>query len=160
QRGSISFSGQRGINGNVMVDGTDYNNPFFGGTRGGERSGYVFTIPQSSIQEFQVVTTGYNAEYGRSTGGILNAVSKSGTNDYHGEAFYETRHKELAKEPQYHVRTLETLQQFGGGVGGPIKKDRLLWFAAVDRQTSHLPRQVLFPNLDAFTPNASQQEAY
>src|SRR5262249_37203077 len=51
QRGSISFAGQRGINGNVMVDGADYNNPFFGGTRGGERSNFVPTIPQTSIQE-------------------------------------------------------------------------------------------------------------
>src|SRR5262249_31586339 len=82
-RGSISFVAQRGINGNVMVDGADYNNPFFGGTRGGERSGFVFTIPQSAIQEFQAVTTGYAAEYGRSTGGILNAISKSGTNKLH-----------------------------------------------------------------------------
>ena len=46
QRGSISFAGQRGIYGNVMVDGADYNNPFFGGTRGGERSNFVPTIPQ------------------------------------------------------------------------------------------------------------------
>ncbi len=69
QRGSISFAGQRGIYGNVMVDGADYNNPFFGGTRGGERSNFVPTIPQSSVQEFQAIATGYSAEYGRSTGG-------------------------------------------------------------------------------------------
>ena len=56
-RGSISFAGQRGINGNVMVDGADYNNPFFGGTRGGERSNFVPTIPQTSIAEFQAITT-------------------------------------------------------------------------------------------------------
>src|SRR5439155_5365742 len=137
QRGSISFAGQRGINGNVMVDGADYNNPFFGGTRGGERSGYVFTVPQSSIQEFQVVSSGYAPEYGRSTGGVLNAISKSGTNDNHGEAFYQLRHKQFAKETPFHVRTLETLQQFGGGLGGPIQKDRLFWFAAAERQSSH-----------------------
>jgi len=67
-RGQISLAGQRGINGNVQIDGADYNNPFFGGLRGGERSNQAFTIPQGAIKEFQVVATGYNAEFGRSTG--------------------------------------------------------------------------------------------
>src|SRR5205823_12889194 len=127
-RGSISFAGQRGINGNVMVDGTDYNNPFFGGTRGGERSGFVPTVPQSSLEEFQVVTTGYAAEYGRSTGGVLNAVSKSGTNAIHGEAFYQIRHKETGLQTPFKSQNLETLQQFGGGAGGALIKDKLLYF--------------------------------
>ena len=61
-RGQISLAGQRGINGNVQIDGADYNNPFFGGLRGGERSNQAFTIPQGAIKEFQVVATGYNAE--------------------------------------------------------------------------------------------------
>ena len=68
-RQQLSFAGQRGINSNVMVDGTDYNEPFFGGIRGGERSNFAFTVPQSSIQEFQAVSSGYAAEYGRSSGG-------------------------------------------------------------------------------------------
>src|SRR5579863_4668287 len=98
QRGSISFAGQRGINGNVMVDGADYNNPFFGGTRGGERSNFIPTVPQSSVQEFQAITTGYAAEYGRSTGGMLNVVSKSGSNGTHGEGFYQMRPREAGTE--------------------------------------------------------------
>ena len=95
-RGQLSFVGQRGINSNVMIDGTDYNEPFIGGIRGGERSIVAFTVPQSAIQEFQTVTAGYSAEYGRSTGGILNAITRSGSNALHGEAFYQLRHKELA----------------------------------------------------------------
>src|SRR3989442_12827994 len=87
-RCQISLVGQRGINGNVQIDGADYNNPFFGGLRGGERSNQAFTIPQGAIKEFQGVASGYNAEFGRSTGGIVNAVTKSGTNDFHGGAFY------------------------------------------------------------------------
>jgi hypothetical protein len=158
-RGSISFAGQRGINGNVMVDGTDYNNPFFGGTRGGERSGFVFTIPQSSVQEFQVITTGYAAEYGRSTGGILNAVSKSGTNEIHGEAFYQVRHKETGLKTPFGTQNLETLQQFGGGAGGAFKKDKLFWFAAAERQVSSLPRTVLFATLTGVAPTPQTQEA-
>ena len=68
-RQQISLAGQRGVNSNINVDGTDYNNPFFGGIRGGERSNFAFTIPQESIKEFQVVASGYSAEFGRSTGG-------------------------------------------------------------------------------------------
>jgi hypothetical protein len=170
QRGSISFAGQRGINGNVMVDGADYNNPFFGGTRGGERSNFVPTIPQSSIQEFQAIATGYAAEYGRSTGGILNAVSKSGTNQMHGEGFYQIRPQETEEEnpliptiratPNVTVgETREKLQQFGGGAGGAIKKDKLFWFAAAERQLSNQPRQVFFGSIYGLTPTPQTQEA-
>src|SRR6185503_7566818 len=60
ERGQLSFMGQRGINSNVMVDGADYNNPFFGGIRGGERSNSIVTVPQSSVQEFQAVTRLYS----------------------------------------------------------------------------------------------------
>jgi hypothetical protein len=91
QRGQLSFSGQRGINANISVDGADFNQPFFGGIRGGERSNNAFTIPQEAIQEFQVVAAGYSAEFGRSTGGLVNAITKSGTNDIHGSAFYLNR---------------------------------------------------------------------
>lgn len=160
QRGSISFAAQRGINGNVMVDGTDYNNPFFGGTRGGERSGYIPTIPQSAIEEFQSITTGYSAEYGRSTGGVLNAISKSGSNEYHGESFYQIRHKETGLKTPFNKQILETLQQFGGGVGGPIKKDKLFFYAAAERQLSKTPRQAFFSTLVGLTPTAQQSDAF
>ncbi len=119
-RGQLSFVGQRGINANVMVDGADYNQPFFGGIRGGERSNFVPTVPQSAIAEFQVVTDGYTAEYGRSTGGMLNTVTKSGTNEIHGEAFYQIRHKETGLKTPFNKQILETLQQFGGAAGGAI----------------------------------------
>ena len=170
QRGSISFAGQRGIYGNVMVDGTDYNNPFFGGTRGGERSNFVPTIPQTSVQEFQAVATGYAAEYGRSTGGLLNVISKSGANETHGEAFYQNRPQGASTEnplvatvratPNVTVgETREKLQQFGGGAGGAVIKDKLFWFAAAERQNSSLPRQVFFSSIYGLTPTAQTQEA-
>lgn len=162
-RGSISFAGQRGINGNVMVDGTDYNNPFFGGTRGGERSNYVPTIPQSAVEEFQAVTTGYAPEYGRSTGGILNVITKSGTNDLHGEGFYQIRHKETGLKTPFNTQSLETLQQYGGGAGGAIKKDKIFWFGAIERQVSTRPGyQVFFGNLVgvASTPQTAEALNY
>ena len=90
-----------------------------GGIRGGERSTSIITVPQSAIAEFQVLATGYSAEYGRSTGGVMNTITKSGTNDLHGEGFYQLRHRALsAKNPVVNVRPSETLQQFGGGIGG------------------------------------------
>jgi hypothetical protein len=159
-RGQLSFAGQRGINANVMVDGSDYNQPFFGGIRGGERSNKIFTVPQTAIREFQVVTTGYSAEYGRSTGGVLNAITKSGTNETHGEAFYQLRHKELGAETPFNRQILETQHQFGGGAGGPIIRDKLFWFAAAERQDASTPRQIVFGPLASITPTANTQEAY
>lgn len=160
-RGQLSFAGQRGINSNIMLDGADYNQPFFGGIRGGERSNFIITVPQSAIQEFQVVTTGYSAEYGRSTGGVMNTITKSGTNEIHGEAFYQLRHKSLGKkDPVQLVRSLETLQQYGGGVGGPVIKEKLFFFGAIERQQSKTPRQVFFASLVGRSPTATTQEAF
>lgn len=135
-RGQISLSGQRGINSNVNVDGVDYNQPFFGGIRGGERSNSAFTIPQESIREFQVVASGYSAEFGRSSGGIVNAVTKSGSNEFHGSAFAVTRPSRLARGNEFTQALREqklgplgipltvapTQHMWGGSVGGPIAR--------------------------------------
>jgi hypothetical protein len=85
--GQLSFVGQRGIYSNVMLDGSDYNEPVLGGIRGGDRSNYASTVPQSAVDEFQAVRTGPSVEYGHTTGGILNATTRSGTNSFHGEGF-------------------------------------------------------------------------
>lgn len=171
QRGQISLSGQRGINTNVNIDGLDYNQPFFGGIRGGERSNNAFTIPQESIKEFQVVAAGYSAEFGRSSGGVVTAVTKSGTNEFHGSAFYVIRHRELARKNNY-FKGLETFlggqevipaptqQQFGGSFGGPLKKDRAFIFGTYEQQKFRNPRQVVFNLLQNFTPTAASQEAF
>jgi hypothetical protein len=160
-RGQISLAGQRGINGNVQIDGADYNNPFFGGLRGGERSNQAFTIPQGAIKEFQVVASGYNAEFGRSTGGIVNAVTKSGTNDIHGGAFYVDRSTGLASHNAFDQIAAPTQQQFGGSVGGPLPiprfgeggrshyggKDKSFFFVAYEQQKLLQSRAVLMNNL-------------
>ncbi|MFN8688180.1 MAG: carboxypeptidase regulatory-like domain-containing protein [Acidobacteriota bacterium] len=159
-RNQISFAGQRGINSNIMLDGADYNQPFFGGIRGGERSTSIITVPQSAIAEFQVLATGYSAEYGRSTGGVMNTITKSGTNDLHGEGFYQLRHRALsAKNPVVNVRPSETLQQFGGGIGGPIKKNKLFWFLAAESQYSETPRQVVIPSINGVAVTSRNTEA-
>ncbi len=160
-RGQISFAGQRAIYSNIMLDGADYNQPFFGGIRGGERSGFIITVPQSAIQEFQVVPSGYTAEYGRSTGGVMNTITKSGTNDIHGEAFYQIRHRDMsAKHPIFLVKPSETLHQYGGGIGGPIVKNKLFYFGAIESQSSNIPRQTVFAQLANFTPTADTRVAY
>jgi hypothetical protein len=156
-RNELSFLGQRGVYGNVMVDGSDYNEPFLGGIRGSERAMFAFTIPQSAIQEFQTITNGYSAEYGRSTGGILNAISRSGNNATHGEAFYQIRDSQLSLQNPFGLDSLERQQQLGGAAGGPVKRERLFWFAAAEGQLASLPRTVRFAALDSvanqLTPN-------
>ena len=178
-RGQISLAGQRGINSSINVDGTDYNQPFFGGLRGGERSNNAFTIPQESIKEFQVVASGYSAEFGRSTGGIVNAVTKSGSNDWHGSGFYSHRPQELSRKsdlvqaaqdnrnasvpvgvPPLEFIAAPTQQQWGGSFGGPVKKNKAFFFVAYEQQRFRNPRQVFFDQLATVTPTAATQEAF
>ena len=171
QRNQISLVGQRGIYGaNVNVDGVDYNQPFFGGIRGGERSNNAYTIPQESIKEFQVVASGYSAEFGRSTGGIVNAVTKSGTNEFHGSAFYLARPEKTVRGNSFfdalednikrEVHPAPAQHQWGGSFGGPIRRDKIFFFGAYEQQRLRNQREVLFPQLTTFTPNAAQQEAF
>ena len=159
-RGQISLSGQRGINANISIDGADYNQPFFGGIRGGERSNTAFTIPQESIQEFQVVAAGYTAEFGRSTGGIVNAVTKSGTNEIRGSAFYLVRPQGLASQNAFSQDAAPTQHQFGGSFGGPIRQNKAFYFLSYEEQRFKNPRVVLFDRLTGFTPTANGLEAF
>jgi Carboxypeptidase regulatory-like domain len=160
QRGQLSLAGQRGINANVSIDGADHNQPFFGGIRGGERSNNAFTVPQEAIQEFQVVASGYTAEFGRSTGGVVNAVTKSGTNSMRGSAFYLNRNRDWADDNAFGQAAAPTQQQFGGSIGGPIQKDKAYFFLAYEQQKFTNTREVLFGSLAGFTPIAATQEAY
>jgi hypothetical protein len=161
-RNQISLSGQRGINTNVNIDGMDYNQPFFGGIRGGERSNNAYTVPQESIQEFQVVAAGYSAEFGRSSGGIVNVITKSGTNDFHGSAFYLHRDKALSRNTDYfqafeadlrsrglsqEVIAAPTQQQWGGSIGGPINRDKMFFFGSYEQQRVRQGRAVYFQSL-------------
>jgi outer membrane receptor for ferrienterochelin and colicin len=160
QRNQISFAGQRGINGNVTIDGADYNQPFFGGMRGGERSVNAFSIPQEAIAQFQVVPYGYSAEFGRSSGGLLNAVTKSGTNDWHGSGFFFARPSETSKVDALNRKALDNLYQYGGSIGGPIYHDKSFFFVAAEAQKNDSPRQVIFRRLDPITPTSFQTEAF
>ncbi len=132
----ITINGQKGIQNNVSIDGADANNPFFGEQRGGQRP--AFTISLESVKEFQVVPVGASAEFGRSSGGFINAVTKSGTNKVSGSAFLFFRNQSLSGQNpdavDAGVPTEDfTNYQFGGNVGGPIKRDRAFFFFAYER---------------------------
>src|SRR2546422_7632004 len=92
----INFNGQRGIFNNVSLDGGDYNNGFFGEQAGGQRAAIDITL--DAVKEFQVVASGANAEFGRTAGGVINVISKSGTNDVHGSLFHYQRLRALSSK--------------------------------------------------------------
>ena len=160
QRGQISLAGQRGINGNVSIDGADYNQPFFGGVRGGERSRFTFTIPQEAVREFRVVKAGYSPEFGRSSGGLVNAITKSGTNTPRGSAFYLLRPEQLAAQNAFGQDAAPTQHQFGGSLGGALARDRAFYFVAYEQQEFKAPREVRFTRLDNFSPTAASREGF
>ena len=138
----ITFSGQRGVFNNVSFDGGDYNNGFFGEQLGGQRA--AIDIPLDAVKEFQVVATGATAEFGRTAGGIINVISKSGTNNVHGSLFHFQRLEALTAQTS-DGKPLKGFrrEQFGGTVGGPIEKDKAFFFFAFEGIREKLSR----PNL-------------
>src|SRR6202171_5944903 len=129
----ISINGQKGINNNVSIDGADDNNPFFGEQRGGQRP--AFTVSLDAIKEFQVVADSAPAEFGRSSGGFINVVTKSGTNDLHGTLHEYQKWTGLTSRLSDGTRLSAFAQeQFGGTAGGAIKKDKIFYFVAEDQQ--------------------------
>src|SRR5712692_5271588 len=138
----INFNGQRGIFNNVSLDGGDYNNGFFGEQMGGQRAAIDITL--DAVKEFQVVASGANAEFGRTAGGVINVITKSGTNDIHGSAFEYFRTESLSANTS-DGKSLQDFRrnQFGGSLGGPIYKDKLFFFGAAEGIRENLTRQNL-----------------
>ncbi|HEX9347712.1 MAG TPA: TonB-dependent receptor [Gemmatimonadales bacterium] len=132
----LSIGGQKGIHNNVSVDGADFNNPFFGEQRGGQRPPFTFNL--DAVQEIVVTSSGANAEFGRSSGGFVNVVTKSGTNLLHGSVHYYGKDGALSGQPHHAGVTLPapdfTQHQFGFTLGGPITHDRAFFFLAYDQQ--------------------------
>lgn len=144
-RSGLVISGQRSINSNIAIDGADFNDALQGNQRGGNES--VFFFPQTAIREFQVVRSGASAEVGRTGAGFVNAVTKSGTNDVRGEVFYFNRNKTLTS-PDAFGQDLDNAQnQFGGSIGGPIKRDRAFFFFGIEQNYLRVPFVVQFQTL-------------
>lgn len=149
-RGGIVAAGQRSINSNVSVDGMDFNDSLQGNQRGGNDA--VFFFPQLAIREFQMVRSGANAEVGRTNAGFLNAVTKSGSNQVHGEALYLIRRPELTDTDAFGREQDNRQQQFGGALGGAIVRDRLFFFAAIEQNFLRTPFFVKFDPQPANSP--------
>ncbi len=158
--GLISFRGISGLLNNNTIDGGDNNQAFFSEERGRTRISY--SVSQSAIREFQVNTSNYSAEYGRAAGGVTNAVTKSGTNQLHGDAFYFQRNNDWgARNPlaflssvsngvvtRAGIKPEDVRHQFGGTIGGPIKKDKLFFFFSYDQQRRNFPGLGIFSTAD------------
>ncbi len=151
----LSIGGQRGIHNNISVDGADFNNPFFGEQRGGQRPAFTFNL--DAVEEMVVVPQGANAEFGRSSGGFVNVITKSGTNQLHGSVHFfgkndalsgTARHEGLERTPDF------SQGQFGFTMGGPLIKDRAFFFTAYDQQvfrdTKQSDSERIDPRLRAF----------
>ena len=158
--GLISFRGISGLLNNNTIDGGDNNQAFFAEERGRTRISY--SVSQAAIREFQVNTSSYSAEYGRSAGGVVNAITKSGTNEFHGGAFYYQRNNKWgARNPLSTIqqpigggqfesvgfKPKDVRHQFGGIIGGPIVRDKAFFFFSYDQQKRN------FPGLSRFSAN-------
>jgi hypothetical protein len=145
----FNVMGQRPRSNSLQLDGADLNDETTGGVRG--------SIPMEAVQEFQVLTSGYQAEYGRAAGGVVNVISKSGTNELHGTLFGFLRHRSLdatnpfsaLPDPPY------TRTQYGLSLGGPIRRDKSFFFASLEqlrRQESGFSRIGADPDVFSLTP--------
>jgi outer membrane receptor protein involved in Fe transport len=135
--GLSSFRGISGLYNGNSVDGANNSQAFFSEARG--RAIIVtYVYSPDSIREFQVSSSNYSAEYGQAAGGTVNAVTKSGTNQLHGDLFYNLRYPDLnALDPLGKTRGISTQtvhqqNQFGGSVGGALIKEKLFYFGTYD----------------------------
>ncbi len=151
--GLVSYRGISGLYNNNTVDGADNNQAFFSEARGRTRTSY--TISQAAIREFQVGVSNFSAEFGRAAGGTVNAVTRSGTNQVRGEAFYFMREEHLqAREPFAPFKPNELRQQYGMSIGGPIRQGKAFYFINLDQQLRDFPYFVRPANGDAFYTQA------
>ncbi|PYS63685.1 MAG: hypothetical protein DMF74_09485, partial [Acidobacteria bacterium] len=138
----LNFGGQRGRSNLVQVDGADNTDNSVNAARS--------TVSQEAVQEFQVVTNSFAPEFGRSSGGVVNVVTKSGTNDWRGNLFGFLRHKSFQARNPFAPITKPpfTRAQYGATLGGPLLKDRTFIFVSFEQRQRH--------ESGFFTSNVSQ----
>jgi len=162
--GLLSFRGQSTLMNNVTIDGADDNQAYFSEERGRTRAGY--STAKASIQEFQVNTSNYSVEYGRSAGGVVNSITKSGGNQLHGEAYFTDRDAEWGAANAFTAQSVQLTpggpfvsqkfkptdvrKQYGGAIGGPIIKDKLFFFFAGDKFQRNFPATAVASNPASF----------
>ncbi len=144
--GDLSYGGIRGYNNSFLVDGGDNNNGFYGQAMGRYRSPYQFS--NELVQEFRVQSSGYGPESGRAGGAVVNVVTKSGTNQWHGSTFYYLRDSAFggAAPPFVGFDPSNVQHQFGATLGGPIQRSKTFLFAGYDQHIFNVPSVVEFMN--------------
>ena len=151
--GAITANGARSLSTDYNIDGASSNNDFYGYQTGGNRA--PFTFSQAAIKEFQVIRTEYDPEYGRGVGAVVNAITKSGSNDFHGSVFFFDRKKSwAAKRPlvfntniggtTYPLKVSDSflakdVTQPGFVLGGPVLRDKVFFFVGYDSMTTDQP---------------------
>ena len=124
-----AINGMREASTNVMLDGAANNNEF--------NAGVGQAVPLDSVQEFSVLTNNFTAEFGRASGGVVNLVTKSGTNQFHGTAYEFNRVSKLSSNSFQNnafslPKSVFDRNQFGYSLGGPVKKDKLFFFSSTE----------------------------
>jgi outer membrane receptor protein involved in Fe transport len=164
--GLLSFRGIPSVMNNVQIDGVDDNQAFFSEERGRTRAGY--STSQVAVREFQVNTGVYSAELGRAVGGVVNSVTKQGSNTLHGEVYFYYRSDNTSSKNEKTtlttvvtsgttvtpvttvIRPKDKRYQYGFGVGGPLIKDKLFWFYAFDIFDRNFPGTAVSGNPATF----------
>src|SRR5713226_5932931 len=161
--GLVSFRGISTLLNNNTIDGADNNQAFFSEERGRTRAGY--SSAKAAVQEFQVNTSNYSSEYGRAAGAVVKTVTKSGTNQYHGEAYFYDRDNDWGATNPFTTilkqsstgaftpvpyKPVDVRKIWGGGIGGSILKDKLFFFFAFDRYTRNFPGTAIPSNPGPF----------
>jgi hypothetical protein len=143
--GMISFNGIAGNFNNYTVDGGNNNNAFFSQQIG--RTSIPYQFSEDVIQEFQVTSTGFEAEFGQAGGGLVNTVTRSGSNDFHGDGYYYILDSALDANDAINnangiPKPANRRQQFGGTVGGPIRHEKIFYLANYEGQVRNEPLTV------------------
>ena len=150
---SMEVNGGREESNNFLLDGVDNNDPYI--------SGYVVEPPVDSVQEFKMVTSSYDAEYGRSGAGQINIITRRGTNDFHATAYEYLRNKVLDSRNYFDgagfIKAPYIRNQFGAGAGGPLRKDKTFFFANTDffRRREGASQQAVVPTVAERAGNLS-----
>ena len=155
--GMISFNGVAGNYNNYTVDGGNNNNAFFAQQIG--RTSIPYQFSEDVIREFQVTSTGFEAEFGQSGGGLVNTVTKGGTNQVHGDGYYyildsATSANNKVNEQQGIPKPHDRRQQVGGTIGGPLVHDRFFYLGNFESQIRNEPLTVNDgPAVNGLPPN-------
>jgi carboxypeptidase family protein/TonB-dependent receptor-like protein len=152
--GQFTIAGQRPSQTNLRIDGADANNSFFGENRGGSRVPFTFSL--ESIREFQIITNGFDVELGNYAAGVVNVVTRGGTNNFEGNIYSNLRNQTLARE-DFNGNAVSDyrVNQFAGRFSGPIVRDRAFFLISADGQIRREPQEPLTQQsfLDQETPD-------